>query len=115
MLPSIKPRQSVGAATEKGTSSTVAQRMDDAIGCQFGGQTDEDDSAEWQNVKNALEKVVSQIFTSWKQMVSWLGQLQRLRRPDSLGCAAGFQETRDVGKPVLRRPHQWCLAVGVLR
>ena len=35
--------------------------------------------------------------------------------PDSLGCAAGFQETRDVGKRVPRRPHDWRLAVRVLR
>ena len=32
-----------------------------------------------------------------------------------LGCAAGFQETRDVRKRVLRRPHYWRLAVRVLR
>src|SRR5688572_22136110 len=33
----------------------------------------------------------------------------------TLGCAAGFQETRDVRKPVLRRPHYGRLAVRVLR
>src|SRR5262249_12345983 len=33
----------------------------------------------------------------------------------SLGCAAGFQETRDVRKRVLRRPHDGRLAVRVLR
>ena len=32
-----------------------------------------------------------------------------------LGCAAGFQETRDVGKRVLRRPHYGRLAMRVLR
>jgi predicted RNase H-like HicB family nuclease len=32
-----------------------------------------------------------------------------------LGCAAGFQEIRDVGKGVLRCPHQGRLAILVLR
>ena len=35
--------------------------------------------------------------------------------PQSLGCAAGSQETRDVRKPVLRRPHDGRLAVRILR
>ena len=36
-------------------------------------------------------------------------------RFEYLGCAAGFQETRDVRKRVLRRPHYGRLAVRVLR
>ena len=36
-------------------------------------------------------------------------------RFEYLGCAAGFQETRDVRKRVLRRPHDGRLAVRVLR
>ena len=35
-------------------------------------------------------------------------------RFEYLGCAAGFQETRDVRKRVLRRPHYGRLAVRVL-
>jgi hypothetical protein len=43
---------------------------------------DENDAADQrQEIEESLKKkVVSQIFASWNQMVSWLSQLQRLRR-----------------------------------
>jgi hypothetical protein len=58
-------------------SLQAACTLDAAIGCQ-----DENDAADQrQEIEESLKKkVVSQIFASWNQMVSWLSQLQRLRR-----------------------------------
>jgi hypothetical protein len=47
-----------------------------AIGCQ-----DENDAADRrQEIEESLRKEVSRIFTSWNQMMSWLRQLEGLRR-----------------------------------
>ena len=44
-----------------GLQDEAAQRLEEAIGCQIGCQTDEGAPGEEQNVENSLEKVVSRI------------------------------------------------------
>ena len=59
-----------------GLQVEAARRMDDAI----GGQKENGAAPDSEAVSDSLEKVVTQIFTSWNQRVSWLRQLQGLRR-----------------------------------
>jgi len=50
----------------------AASTLDAAIGCQ-----DENDAADQrQEIEESLGKGVTQIFTSWNQIVSWLCHLQ---------------------------------------
>ena len=45
----------------------------------------------WAPSESADEKMVSRIFTSWNQMVSWLRQLQRLRRAAQSSGAGAYE------------------------
>ena len=54
----------------------AASTLDAAIGCQ-----DENDAADQrQEIEESLRKEVTQIFTSWNQISSWLSHLQELQR-----------------------------------
>ena len=54
-------------------------------------------------------------FIGGYMLMSDTRRSQSQPRFECLVCAAGFQETRDVRKRVLRRPHYGRLAVRVLR
>jgi hypothetical protein len=58
----------------------AGMQMDRAIGCQTGCQEDAEAPAEAKEGENSLGKVVTQIFTSWNRMSSWLSQLRGLQR-----------------------------------
>ena len=61
------------------------------------------------------ESVHDTAFRELHADVRYAARSQSPPRFEDLGCAAGFQETRDVRKRVPRRPHYGRLAVRVLR
>jgi hypothetical protein len=62
----------------------AASTLDAANGCQ-----DENDAADQrQEIEESLRKEVTQIFTSWNHMASWLRRIDGLRCMLKGGCSA---------------------------
>lgn len=58
----------------------AAKRMNHAIGCQIGCQTEHDAPSQPEESQNSTENLVSLTFGSWNQVNGWLRQVDQLRR-----------------------------------